>query len=83
VSAYRGRDRKWRYRKVVQLPSGRKQRISGTPAINTRAAAESAERLHIEWILSTRPRNRARKRAPTENQLLTFAEWFEGRFWRE
>jgi integrase len=41
----------WRYQKVVKLPDGRKVRISGTPAINTKAAAEAAERAHIERAL--------------------------------
>lgn len=41
----------WRYQKVVKLPDGRKVRVSGTPAINTKAAAETAERAHIERAL--------------------------------
>ncbi len=41
----------WRYRKVVKLPDGRKVRISGTPALNTRVAAEEAERTHVLRIL--------------------------------
>jgi len=41
----------WRYRKVVKLPDGRKVRISGTPAFNTRVAAEEAERAHVLRVL--------------------------------
>lgn len=41
----------WRYQKVVRLPDGRKTRIHGTPAINTKVAAEAAERAHIERVL--------------------------------
>lgn len=40
----------WRYRKWVVLRDGRKVRISGTPSINTKQAAESAERAHIERL---------------------------------
>ena len=41
----------WRYRKRVTLPDGRRIRISGTPNINTKKAAEDAERAHIERTL--------------------------------
>jgi integrase len=42
----------WRYRKVVVLPDGRRERISGTPRINTKMDAERAEREHIAQVLS-------------------------------
>lgn len=42
----------WRYRKWVGLRDGRRVRISGTPAINTKQAAEAAERAHIERLWS-------------------------------
>jgi len=42
----------WRYRKWVGLRDGRRVRISGTPAINTKQAAEAAERAHIEHLWS-------------------------------
>ena len=35
---------RWRYRKTLNLPGGRKERISGTPILNTKMAAEIAER---------------------------------------
>jgi len=41
----------WRYRKLVTLPDGRKERVTGTPAINTRAAAVSAEKAHVDRVL--------------------------------
>ena len=47
-----GRGR-WRYRKTLNLPGGRKERICGTPTINTKMAAETAEREHIERLLSS------------------------------
>lgn len=43
---------KWRYRKWIQLKDGTRQRISGTPSINTKSAAEAAERTHIERALA-------------------------------
>jgi len=42
----------WRYRKLIKLPDGTKHRISGTPSINTKLAAEKAERDHIERTLN-------------------------------
>lgn len=50
MPAYRHRSR-WRYRKWVQLRDGRRIRISGTPAVNTKQAAEAAERAHVERVL--------------------------------
>lgn len=38
---------KWSYRKRIQLPTGRRTRIKGTPNTNTKAAAESAESAHV------------------------------------
>lgn len=42
------RDGQWRWRKVIKLPDGTKKRGSGTPAVNTKAAAEAAERAWIK-----------------------------------
>jgi hypothetical protein len=42
----------WRYRKTITLPDGSKIRITGTPPINTRVAAEAAERDHIQRALN-------------------------------
>ena len=49
MSAYRDKrsgDR-WRYRKMIRLPDGSRVRIEGTPNIDTKEAAERAEREHI------------------------------------
>lgn len=46
------RNGKWRYRKWVTQPDGRREKISGTPVINTRKAAEEAERAHIGRLLN-------------------------------
>lgn len=42
----------WRYRRLVTLPDGSKERVTGTPAINTRKAAEQAEQDHIKRLLN-------------------------------
>ena len=48
MAVYRDdRDGTWRYRKRLRLSDGTEMRISGTPLINTRAAAETAERENI------------------------------------
>lgn len=64
------RNGRWRYRKWVRLPDGRREKISGTPAVNTKRAAEEAERAHIERVLSPIP---AKKEVPT---LDRFADEF-------
>lgn len=46
---------RWTYQKVVRLPDGRKVRISGRSALNTRRAAEEAERAHIARTLNPPP----------------------------
>lgn len=40
----------WFYRKWVTNWKGEKERITGTPAINTKSAAEAAERAHIARV---------------------------------
>ena len=65
---------KWVYRTMVRLPNGRRERIFGTPAINTKLEALRAERAHIERVLSP---------ASTPKEVPTFREWFNGRFWEE
>lgn len=58
---------KWRYRKRVRLPDGRRIRIFGTPdrygLSNTKVGAETAERRHIEETLRG-------KKIPTTSPLL-------------
>jgi integrase len=72
MPAYRDGD-VWRYRrKGVPVPDGRRVSISGTPAINTKAAAEAAERAHIARTLNPPPA--PAKEAPTFNE---FADEFE------
>ena len=52
MPAYRdSRDDRWRYRKWILTPLGKKIRITGTPAVDTKVAAEAAERAHIDRVL--------------------------------
>jgi integrase len=48
MGAYRDQHGTWRYRKRIQLLDGSYVRVKGSPALNTKAAAEAAERAHIE-----------------------------------
>ena len=69
------RDGRWRYRKRVDLPDGRRIRITGTPATDTKKAAEAAERAHIDRVLHP---ERARAQAaavPERKEKTTFREF--------
>lgn len=66
LAVYRDeRDGKWRYRKTITLTTGRKLRISGTPPVSTKVAAEDAERRHIERALTSR-------QGPTKKEVPRF-----------
>ncbi len=53
MGAYRDkRSGRWRYRKWLTLPDGQRERICGTPAIDTKKAAEHAEELHVRRVLN-------------------------------
>lgn len=54
---------RWHYRVKIRLPDGARPRISGTPSLNTRAAAVAAERAHIDRVVNPRPEHA--KRPPT------------------
>lgn len=83
MPAYRDtRSGRWRYRKVIQLPDGRKTRLSGTPTKNTKQAAEEAERQHAERALDAFYKQQYLPPSQVK-EVPTFAAWFEGRFWRE
>jgi integrase len=62
------RTKRWRYRKVVRSLEGPPIRISGTPTIDSRAAAEAEERAHIARVCAGKP---ARK----EKQVPRFEEF--------
>lgn len=66
------RDRRgggWRYRKRIRLPDGSRPRIEGTPSLNTKLAAEAAERAHIERLLRGGPPEQ--KEAPRFEEFAT------------
>ena len=70
------RDGSWRYRKSVHLPDGRTVRISGTPTTNTKVAAESAERMHIDRVLHPeRHAAQASKAVSDEKEVPTVEEF--------
>lgn len=73
------RDRRgqWRFRKVLKLPNGTKRRISGTPVINKRWAAEKAEETAILQVLEAAAQPKTLKEVPT------FETWFLGRYMTE
>ncbi len=53
MAAYEdNRTGRWRYRVWVTLPSGKRERLTGTPATDTRKAAEHAERLHVLRVMN-------------------------------
>jgi hypothetical protein len=58
-------DGRWRYRKIVKLPNGQKVRISGTPTLNTKLAAEAAERDEINRRISPPAAIEKKKEVPT------------------
>jgi integrase len=45
------RDGRWRYRKWIISPAGKKIRVTGTPPTDTKVAAEAAERAHIDRVM--------------------------------
>jgi len=51
MPAYRNSDKRWRYRKWIELPDGKRIRITGTPKTDTKVAAEAAERMHIDRVM--------------------------------
>jgi integrase len=55
---------------VIRLPDGSRPRIEGTPSLNTKLAAENAERAHIERALRGEP-------ISPPKEVPTFAEFAE------
>lgn len=70
MSAYKDqRSGRWRYRKRITKPCGKRGRVEGTPATNTKKAAEAAERDHVlrEMNPPAAPAN-TEKEVPTLNE---------------
>lgn len=66
---------KWRYRKRVELPDGRRVRVKGTPTVNTKKAAEHAERVAIH--LKENPSAAQATPAIPEEEVPTIEEYNE------
>ena len=90
MSAYRDkRDGRWRYRKLIYLPDGSKDRIewppptatpSGPPRPPSVSTSIGGPRLTTTRSSAPRP---PPSRMVIKEEPPTFQEWFEGRFWRE
>ena len=72
----RGKKKHWRYRAKIQLHDGRTERISGTPAINTKLGALAAERAHIERALRGRSDGQ-----PEKKEVLTLTRFIDEVWW--
>jgi hypothetical protein len=61
----RKKNGRWFYRKLIKMPDGSRQDISGMPTLNTKLEAERAEREHIERALAAarQPRRRNKRGA--------------------
>ena len=75
MPARRDREGRWRYRKTVKLPDGGRIRISGSPTLNTKQAAEVAEREHIIRVLSPSPAGQTKKEVPTFQKFVDEVWW--------
>ena len=83
MPAYRdNRDGSWRYRKWVALPNGQRVRITGTPATDTKSAAEHAEHMHIERVMHPERVQVTAPTAPQRKEMPTVREFSE-RFMKE
>lgn len=84
MPAYRDkRNGQWRYRKRITLPNGRQIRIEGTPVTNTKIAAESAERAHIDRVMNPERYAAAEQAVSDEKEVPTveeFAPTFEAEY---
>lgn len=80
MPVFRRKNGRWSYREIVYKPNGKKVRIAGTAPKhrNTEGAADDALKQHVERILHPE-----RAGVVEPEKIITFGEWFNGRFWRE
>src|SRR5678816_489914 len=80
MPVYRRKNGRWSYREKICKPNGKKVRIAGTAPKhrNTAGAAKDALKQHMERIQYP---ERAGVVEPAK--VITFGDWFNGRFWRE
>lgn len=84
MAAYKD-GKRWRYRMTVALANGTRTKISGTPAINTKAQAEHEERLALARVLNEGPLVGRRPAAgeARERRITVRATDAEERAWQE
>lgn len=76
MPAYKdGRSGRWRYRIWIVSPTGKKIRITGTPATDTQKAAEHAERLHVLRVMNPGLVETTSTTAPQPKELPTIKEY--------
>src|SRR5215470_4713697 len=80
MPVFRRKNGRWSYREIIYKPNGKKVRIAGTAPKhrNTEGAAKDALKLHMERI-----QHPERAGVVEPAKIITFGEWFNGRFWRE
>lgn len=81
MPAYRDkRDGSWRYRKWIKGLDGKRIRISGTPPTDTKVAAESAERAHIDRVMNPERHTHAASKATSDEKGVPTVEEFAPKF---
>ena len=73
----------WRYRKWVTLPDGTRDRLTGTPATDTKKAAEHAEALHVLRVTSPGLVQTTVASAKVERKEVPTVKEFAARFMKE
>lgn len=80
MGAYRDESGTWRYRKRIKLPDGSAIRIKGTPAVNTKLAAEKEEREHIDRVTGALPRPEGHRQEPSK-EVVTLGKFIDEIWW--
>ena len=75
MGVHRDQHGRWRYRKRIRLLDGTFIRVKGSPALNTKAEAEIAERAHIERALRGALGQQAKK------EVLTLSNFVDEIWW--
>ena len=75
MGVHRDQHGRWRYRKRIRLLDGTFIRVKGSPALNTKAEAEIAERAHIERALRGALGQQAKK------EVLTLSKFVDEIWW--
>ena len=83
MGAYRDHRNKWRYRKWITVGDGSRVRIKGTPSLDTKVAAEQAEREHIARVLAGEPDQSIvdRSEPKRKEDALTVCKFVEEIWW--